>query len=326
MRGLQILGLIGLMSLLGCSDDRRQLVENAPLISIRATDSQGELFRFLEPPRRIVALSAYQAGWLAALGGKDLLVGVPEHMRMIELLEHVPRLRTLPDTSFDWEGLKSLKPDLILAGSDVYIPQALKERARTHGLRIFIQSSARVEDILAGNDSLAALLGLQETTRATNDRLRRLIAGMRKTWEGETRPRAVIILSAQPLVIAAGGHFLTDMAQIGGAAVLGADRPKPFVQITSRELTDYKPEIVYMVTEDLGYFNKLLAAYPDFIHLPAVVRKKLMALPPAEYLNPGPHLPATLLKLAGVAFPEKHLNELYLGIYHPEAAAQEAAE
>lgn len=319
------MALVAVLGSWGCADKRAQLIAEAPLISTRLTDSQGQLFRFLTPPRRVVALSAHQARWIAAMGGKDLLVGIPEYMPQDALMEGIPRLRTLPDSAFDWEGLKAMKPDFIVASTDVYVPAALQAQARAHGLRIFFQSSTRVADVLDGQDSLASLLGIAEDTHEATRRLRALIAGMEKTWADQTSPRAAIVISAQPLVIAGGGHFLTDMARIGGAEVLEADNPKAYVTITPEQLEAYKPEILYMVTDDLGYFDRLRTLYPGFIHFPAVVRKKLMALPPSEYLSPGPHLPSTLLKLAGVAFPEVHLNDLYLRIYHSAdstAAAQ----
>lgn len=315
--------LLALLVLAGCSDKHAELVEQAPLVSTRMQDGLGREFRFFEMPARLVVLAPSQAEFLHAIGATDRMVALADRVHEPEALKTLPRLATYPDSLFDWTSLKTLKPDLVLLTDDQYEGvNYWQQQAQDHELSFFFQHNGSLEQIYAGIEVLGRLTQRGPAASELAGRMRRYTAEVRQRLEGKKRPTAVIVISISPLVVLGNDHYLTDLARTGGADVLFGTNKRRYVEVKPEDIVNAKPDILYMITDDRSYFDQLRAQYPDFIHLPAVVKKNLVALPPADYLRPGMQLPALLLNLASVAQPEVHLQDVYFKYFGQGEAVQ----
>ncbi|MCE3007065.1 MAG: ABC transporter substrate-binding protein [Bacteroidetes bacterium] len=298
--------------LLGCEHPNRQLVAEAPLISTTYQDDTRQAFRFFEPPGRLVLLSPSLVDLVQALGGADRIVAVSDRSLDFAQQHHLPALTSYPDSAFDWQGLKSLVPSLVIATDDQYegVPY-WREQAAQQGIPWFYLKMGSLSKVFAHIETLGRLVGKPAEATDLAQRMRGFTQAMRGQWAGKRKPRAVLLINQQPLVALGAEHYLTDMVEAAGAELPLARAGERYVTLTDSQLVAAQPDILFMVTADPGYFNALLRLYPSLIHLPAVVQKRLIALPPSDYLHPGTNIPALLINLAGVAWPEVQLNDLY---------------
>jgi iron complex transport system substrate-binding protein len=185
---------------------------------------------------RVVSLSPVGTEIVLALGLADRLVAVDAASAAL------PGLRGLPVAASATAG--DFSPDLVL------VPQAEAEAARRSA-----PAARLVEVALHDYDEGWALchaigdaLGRVEEARRFVRETSRPLAELSARSFGKRRPRVAAVLALEPLVVAGGHSFVTDLIELAGGESLTHGTEEPRLAWPPEAVVSAAPELVVVVT------------------------------------------------------------------------------
>ena len=191
-------------------------------------------------PRRVVALSPQASGFVAAIGARHVLVGVDEASRRDATLAELPVVT--------WEGVADLDPDLVLVSAAPAAGDPVVERLRAQGARWVEFAPHSLEDVFELCRTVGALLvGAAEALRFETE-MARPLASIGGASFGQPRPRVLAVVELDPLELAGGHSFETDLIEIAGGSSLTHGGSEPRLTASLDEITRYGADLVLVVT------------------------------------------------------------------------------
>ena len=142
---------------------------------VKLTDDRGRVVQLSKAPQRIISLLPSLSESVCALGACEKIVGTDRFSDFPERLKSLPKLGDLDD--LQWERLKALKPDVVLAS------RAMRqvERLEALGIQVIALDSKSHQDVERSLRLLAHMLGDPEA----GDRLWRSIDQAMKSAKHE---------------------------------------------------------------------------------------------------------------------------------------------
>jgi len=238
-------------------------------------------------PQRIVCLTEETTETLYALGAGDRVVGVSGYtVRPIEARQK-PRVSAFINARFD--KIESLKPDLILAFSDLQADIAAELIRRGHWVVTFNQRS--VAEIFQMIRMLGGLVGLAERAEQYADDLERGLESIRAS--AATLPRRPKVFFEEwddPLI--SGIRWVDELVEIAGGQTM-------FPQLRSGALAKDRilsPDVVRDAAPDVilaSWCGKKvqpdrIRARPGWAGVPAVRDGHIYEIKSTYILQPGP--------------------------------------
>jgi iron complex transport system substrate-binding protein len=215
---------------------------------ISLADDLGHLVVLPHPPQRVVSLSPNLTEIVYFVGAGSRLVGVTD------FCDYPPAARTRPKIGGiinpSLERVLALKPDLVLAarGNDL----AFVERLRQHGLPVFATDPHSFEEVLRLIERIGALLGLAEQARVRTARLRGRLAELEaRARASPTHPRALVLISLDPLFAAGRDTFIDDLLRHAGLRNAAAARG-PWAKWSAERVLASAPDLLVVVAEHGG--------------------------------------------------------------------------
>lgn len=191
-------------------------------------------------PRRVVALSPQASGFVVAIGARHALVGVDEASRRLPALAELPLLT--------WEDVADLDPDLVLVPAAPQAGDPVAERLRAQGARWVEFAPHSLEDVFELCRTVGALLvGAAEALRFETQ-MARPLAAIGGSSFGQPRPRVVAVVGLDPLELAGGHSFETDLIEIAGGSSLTHGGSEPRLAVSLDELARYGADLVLVVS------------------------------------------------------------------------------
>jgi iron complex transport system substrate-binding protein len=255
------------------------------------SDSESLSSEFLSPPtdfpRRIVCLSDETTEVLYLLGQQDRIVGVSGFTTRPAEARSKPRVSAFRDAHL--EAILALKPDLVLAFSDVQaeITRNLILRGATV-LNFNQRSVAGIFDMIGG---LSRLLGKPAEGHALIDKLRGGLEQIRVSARTfPRRPRVFFEEWDEPLIC--GIEWVEELIEIAGGAVLfpelgrcGKARDRV---IDPSRVVDRDPEIILASWCGMKVDKEKILARPGFALTAAGRNGHVYEIPSTLILQPGP--------------------------------------
>jgi iron complex transport system substrate-binding protein len=254
-----------------------------------------------EPPRRVVTLAPSLTDMVIALGHADRLVGVTRH-------DDAPAVAGLPRVGGfldpNPEAVIGLEPDLVLWVTDGGALPAVRRLAevarasRGRAFPILAVPVVSVADVLATARLVGGALGDPDGGERLANGLASGVDRVRVRTAGLRRPRVLLVVGREPLVVAGPGSFPDELLRIaGGENAVGGDRPWPVYPLEMAVAAD--PEVVVdaAVNEPAEGIARLSA-------VPAVRRGAVVRLPSDDLLRPGPRMVRALEALSAFLHPE----------------------
>lgn len=272
------------------------------------TDDLGQTITLSQPPQRIISLAPSLTEILFALGLGDRVVGVttychfpPEAMKKEKIGGYV---------NASHEKIVSLTPDLVFATRGT--PRTFIEGLSRAGIPVAAVDQTSFAQILHSFVFIAQACGVPqkgEELAARLQRTREEISQKTGSLKPEQRPRALLVLSLQPLFVCGPGSFQEEMLEICGAHnVSGISQP--FGPLSEEAVVEKDPQTLIFPSIDNGQAvtkNSLLAtlqARPAWKNTTAVKKRRLIIIN-VDYLSvPGPRLEKGLRELAKQLHPE----------------------
>jgi len=242
--------------------------------------------------RRVVSTLPSLTELVAHLAGTQALVGVTPHCNFPPEVAPLPKVSVLP---MDVEGLRALKPDLVLCDADFHAQSLeLLERHRIPALMFESRSLAHLLTTVA---VLGEVLE-GEGVAARADELRaRLEAAVREAGRGAPQPppRVLMVDQTEPLNVLGPGSLLDDMLRACGCVNVACDLGRPSAPFSEEALLMRAPDWILTTWEPLP--ERLRARWP---RVPAVARGQVVLASSDDLQRAGPRTPEALARLAAV--------------------------
>ncbi len=177
------------------------------------------------------------------------LVGAVDGTDRPDWLKMVPRVGGF--SRFDLEAVLALKPDLVLATEDGNPAEPVGRLARA-GVSVIRVKTSTVAEITDSYRQIARALGQPERgANLVSEFQSRYQSASRQAASGGRKPKVVLQLGWDPLVVVGGRGYLAEALVAVGAENLFSDSsadayPRPSVE----EVVRRKPDIVVMVEMD----------------------------------------------------------------------------
>jgi iron complex transport system substrate-binding protein len=238
-------------------------------------------------PSRIVCLTEETTETLYLLGEGDRVVGISGYTVRPPEARSKPKVSAFINARFD--KIEALKPDLILAFSDLQADIAAELIRRGHDVVTFNQRS--VAEILRMVRMVGALVGRQERAESLADSLERGLDAVRERARAlPYHPRVFFEEWDQPLI--SGICWVDELVEIAGGeplfpelrtAALAKDRIVDPAVVAAR-----RPEVIVASWCGKAMKKRTIVERPGWDRTPAVARDQIYEIKSTYILQPGP--------------------------------------
>lgn len=272
------------------------------------TDDLGQVITLPHPPTRIVTLAPSLTEAAFALGLGDRIVGVTTFCNYPP--EALLKERIGGYVNASHEKIVSLAPDLVLATRGT--PRNFMDSVRQAGIPVLAVDQTGYDQVVASIALIARACGVTERGQevARNlQRVRQEISEKAASLSPEQRPRALIVLSLQPLFISGPGSFQHEMLVACGADD-ASGIPKPFGALSEEAVVQADPQVLVFPSNDNGQpvtvegQLRRLEMSAAWKNVSAVKNRRIIVLNVDQFSIPGPRLELAFRDLAAQLHPE----------------------
>jgi iron complex transport system substrate-binding protein len=266
------------------------------------TDVTNAKVRLADHPERIVTLAPSLGELAADLSGSHLekIVGVSEYTDYPPVLSKVASIGSY--ARFNLERVVALKPDLVLATLDGN-PKDQVLHLRELGIPVVVVATSTLDDVSRSMRLVAQAMGVSEQGEQM---AARFAAGLRNIRDRAAhregpKPRVVLQLGDDPLVVAGHGSFLQEALETVGAQNLYGDGATHYPRPALEDVVHRSPDVIIVLAlgHDLTSFDAMAARWAQFSSLKAVKSRQVRVLQGDAILRP------TLRLLEGLSLLEK---------------------
>lgn len=267
------------------------------------SDSTGAQVKLVTAPQRIVTLSPALGELAAEILGEDLsrIVGVSDRTDYPPALQDKPSVGSF--AAFNLEKIIALKPDLILATMDGN-PRDRVLQLRELGFPVVVVSGSSFAQIQEGFLLVGQALGKKEDGKRLSQSFEKALKKIHlKANQRKIKPRVVLQIGADPLVVAGSKSFLNEALMQVGAQNIYSDLKNAYPRPAFEDLVHRNPDLILILSmdQDLSISRREVVKWNQFKNLNAVKNRKIRVLQGDTLLRPSMRL------LEGLALLEKTL-------------------
>lgn len=189
---------------------------------------------------RVVSLSDTASRFVVMLGATDLLVGVDELSSRVPGLDRVPVV--------DRGSAVRLSPDIVLVATLPAVDDPSLEALRSGGAELIEFAPHDFEDLFALCRDLGGRLAGEARARSFERELARPLASIGGSSFGHSRPRVVAVVGFDPLELAGGHSFETDLIEIAGGTSVTHGGDESRLTIRENSWLELAPDLILVVT------------------------------------------------------------------------------
>jgi iron complex transport system substrate-binding protein len=240
------------------------------------------------PARRLVCLTEETVETLYLMGEQDRIVGVSGYaVRPPQVRREKPRVSAF--TSADIGRIEALKPDLVLAFSD--IQAAIAADLARAGLPVYVFNQRDLSGIFAMIRTLGALIGCVDKAEALASSLEARIAGIaREAVNGRSRTRVYFEEWDDPLITGIG--WVSELIEIAGGEDVFADLRSAAAAkdrtIAPEAVIERKPDVILASWCGKKVRIDKIRSRPGWEAVPAVASRRIFEIKSPLILQPGP--------------------------------------
>lgn len=283
-----------------CASDRKQDVENAPLLSRAYTDDAGNILHFATAPARVISLTPSITEMMYFLEMEACLIATSQACNYPVDAVSTEKIQTYPE--LDTESIIALKPDVLLATTEIFSPEISAWFAQ-YQIPVLFQEYTKLEDVFRNMESLTTLLACKSEVKEKIAHLRTVRDSVQQKHAKALRPKVVILVNATPLCIAGGQSFMQDLITIAGGQNIGKDLKQAYPEITSEFLIQQDPDFIILPARDESSALEFIIQHPELNTMRAISEKRLILVDPDLYLRPGPRSIEALIEIASLLHP-----------------------
>ncbi len=298
MRFLSIILL--LLAFAACSTPNKQLIENAPYVTLRLKDDLGRELALKENPKRILSLAPSVTEMIYAAGAGDKLVGRSQSSNYPAEALSLPEITSFPEP--DFEGMLELAPDLII-GTDEILPLRYLPSFEKLNLPVYLQKFDSLADVMRSLKDLGKMLGTENQANHLADSLSKIVQQVEMGTKAEIPYSCFLLVSAEPLIVVGGQGYIHEMLSKAGAHNIFSDLNEKYPRVTPEAILALKAEYIIVPDENGNILRELIDRYPALSQIPAIASNQVFSVNPDLIFRPGPRAIEGLVYLTRVFHP-----------------------
>jgi ABC-type hemin transport system substrate-binding protein len=229
----------------------------------------------------VISLSFGASRLILALDASTALVGVDAVSGTLPPLRGLPRV--------DLAGSAALDPDVVIV--DALPPGGVPRELQAAGTRIFEFVPHDLEDVQDMIRELGGVLVGPQRAHVFEVAFSEPFARIGGASHGQPRPRVVAVLSFDPLEIAGGHSFETDLIEIAGGESVTHAIEEPRLHIEANAWALLAPDLVWVVDEPPSVERPALREV-----VPSSVDVVFLSFAPDFWLDEDPTFPVRRLR------------------------------
>lgn len=270
----------------------------AGVLGLEMTDEAGRRLQLDRVPGRIVALAPSITECLFALGLDQEVVGVTEHTNFPPQAASRPKVGSY--VHLQLEAIVALRPDLVLATRDGN-PREQIRRLEEMGLKVFVLDPRSLEGLFKTLLSLGELLGRREAAEAVVFTMQERIEGIRRSLENKPRPRVLLQVGAQPLVVAGADTLQDHLIGLAGGHNVARPIGRGYPMLSLERAITLAPEVIIISSmADPKGAEQEKEKWKRWKEIPAVKNGRVYVLDGDLIDRPSPRVVEGLQELAAV--------------------------
>jgi iron complex transport system substrate-binding protein len=237
-------------------------------------------------PERIVCLTEETVETLYLIGAGDRVVGVSGYTVRPPEARKKPKVSAFINARYD--RIEALRPDLVLAFSDLQADIAAELIRRGYSVMTFNQRS--VEEILQMIVVLGRIVGFAEQAEELSGQLAAGLAEIRSRSQGAARPRVFFEEWDQPLI--SGIRWVDELVEIaGGEPIFPELRSQPLAKnriVNPDEVVARNPDVIFASWCGKAMKRRTIVERPGWENVNAVRHDRIHEIKSTYILQPGP--------------------------------------
>lgn len=282
--------LILLLFLIGCNSHKKQLIQDAPLISDTFIDSDSTLHK-IEPNQKWVLWAENHI-----LLAKDL--GIQSPYLFIN--------PSFPDSIFSYftdEQAKEIQNYKFIIDSDEADPSFLATFKNKKNQLVNFRT-LQLGDILYQIRVIGKIFGKEKEANRMADSLMMVKNEIQKSMPKNTKTlKVVMVLNIQPLMVAGSGSYLQEMINICGFQNIFEDKKEASVEVDIKEIIQKQPDIIFAISDDLKFSEQFIGLSTQTYRIPAIQNEKSFQLSPFNFLGSNKECFLGLYQMAKSVYP-----------------------
>ncbi len=265
------------------------------------TDEIGRRVAIPRHPHRVISLAPSVTEMLFALGVGERVVGVTSYC------DYPPEARTKERVGDvmrpSLERILALRPDLVIVSTATQL-ELFARRLEQMGIPLYVVDAERVEDVFRSLENLGEILEARAEAQRVVRALRARLEKVRAKVEGRPRPRVLMVVQRDPLIVPGRGAFMNDLVEKAGGRSITADAEREWAPYSVETVLARAPEVIILPSREPVTRRLTDVQWPELETTPALRNGRVYTLFNDLLMRPGPRLVAGVEELARVLHPE----------------------
>jgi len=265
------------------------------------TDEIGRRVAIPWPPRRVISLAPSVTEMLFALGLQEQLVGVTSYC------DYPPEARAKEKVGDvlhpSLERVLALQPDLVIVSTATQL-ERFARRLEEVGIPLYVVDAERVEDVFRSLEHLGEITDRRAEAERVVRALRARLEDVRARVRHRPRPRVLMVIQRDPLIVPGRGAFMTDLVEQAGGRSITADAEREWTPYSVEAVLARAPEVIILPARERVTRRLADVRWPELAATPALRQGRVYAIHGDLLMRPGPRLIEGVEELARVLHPE----------------------
>jgi iron complex transport system substrate-binding protein len=251
---------------------------------VTVTDDLQRSVSLYAPAQRIVSLAPSITESLFAIGAGSQIAGLTDYCNYPPEAKLKPHVGGMTTPSL--ETIASLRPDLILVSMEGNLREDFSNLTAL-GIPVAVTNPRSLEGIYGSLGMLGKITGHADSAA-------HLIAALRKRERSIARtvtpnaPRALLLVSIQPLIAVGDRTFITELLTRAGAHNVAAGMTMTYPALNREAVVQDDPDVIFVMSDVLSTTEALVQMYPEWKRLSAVRNGRVHRIDADIISRPGP--------------------------------------
>ncbi|MBI5400334.1 cobalamin-binding protein [Candidatus Saganbacteria bacterium] len=250
---------------------------------------------FAVVPHRIISTMPSITETLFALGLGKEIVGVTTNCNYPAAAQKKTKIGGF---FLNTEKIFALKPDLLVMMKNSQ-PRDV-ERLKKMNFNVYAINPHTIKDVLASITEIGKVTDRNEEASDLVWQLqRRLNAIKPKTWGIDFvlgRPRTIVVVGYEPLIVAGKGTVIDDVLRLAGAENIAADSRSQYPQYSMEKLVEKDPDALIIMKGTVTL--EMIKRAGQWQKISAIKNNRLLFIDPDILSRPGPRIVDALEQIA----------------------------